>query len=147
MPAWFSKLFQPTRQLQDGYTQAQREALIDLLNLCMCADGRLHLSEERILDARLANFEWESAVSVPEYTASSLERARAAVGSDAARHSLLASIDSRLERADMKSNAIQLCRHLFVSDGDFAPSEHVVFNELITTFGWADRAAGGPASE
>lgn len=141
MSSWLSRLFKSSRAPRDGFTQPQREALIDLLNLGMSADGKFRLSEERILDAEVARLDWQSEVSVAEFAAGSLERAIAARERPETTQALIASINDRLATPALRARALALCRQLFVSDGEFAASELALFESLAKTVGWNEGSA------
>jgi len=47
MPSLIRKLFHKSEAPNDGLTQPQREAIVDLLNYCMYADNLVFLAEER----------------------------------------------------------------------------------------------------
>ena len=49
MPSLIKKLFHKSEAPKDGLTQPQREAIVDLLNYCMCADNLVFLAEDRLI--------------------------------------------------------------------------------------------------
>jgi len=138
MSSFFRRLFSSTAAPADGLTQAKREALIDLLNFCMCADKKLLVDEEITIGDELQVFSWDPSVDIWKFTAASRERAISAVMTPETRQAALASISLRLESAEAKSTALDLCEKVFRADGEFAQVEQVVFQEIKQAFGLGD---------
>ena len=136
MSNWFTRIFSHTHPTPDGLTQGQREALLDLFNFCMCADGKLVVSEENFITSETARFHWDSPQSVTDFSALSVERARAAHRTAETRERYAAEINDRLVTTELKSDAIALCRRLFVVDGEYAASEQEAFSNISRTCGW-----------
>ena len=59
MPSLLRKLFHKTEAPNDGLTQPQREAIVDLLNYCMYADNLVMLAEDRLIADTVAKFNWD----------------------------------------------------------------------------------------
>ena len=60
MPSLLKKLFQNSEAPNNGLTQLQREAIVDLLNYCMYADNLLMLAEDRLITDTVKKFNWDS---------------------------------------------------------------------------------------
>jgi hypothetical protein len=59
MPSLLKKLFRRSEEKNDGLTQPQREAIVDLLNYCMYADNLVMLAEDRLIADTAATFNWD----------------------------------------------------------------------------------------
>jgi hypothetical protein len=136
MSSFLRRLFSTTASPSDGLNQPQREAILDLLNFCMCADEKLLVEEVITIDDEVQALSWDPAVDFWKFAAQSRERASAAVATPEARQAALASISDRLQTAEAKTNAIGLCQKVFHADGDFAQVERTVFLEIKRAFGW-----------
>ena len=135
MSSFLRRLFSSDASPADGLTQHQREAIIDLLNFCMCTDGKVLLDEEITIDDEIQEFCWDPSVDFRTFAAQSLERARAAVATPETRRIALDSISDRLETPGAKEGALVLCHKVFKADGDYAPVERGVFLEIKRAFG------------
>ena len=60
MPSLIRKLFRKSEAPNDGLTQPQREAIVDLLNYCMYADNLVLLAEDRLITDTVKKFNWDS---------------------------------------------------------------------------------------
>lgn len=135
MSTFLRRLFSTTASPSDGLTQPKREAIIDLLNLCMCADKKLLLDEVVTIDDEIQAFCWDPAVDFMTFATQSRERAKAAATNPETRRPALASIADRLQTTETKSNALGLCQKVFHADGEYAPVERSVFREIKHAFG------------
>ena len=121
--------------VSDNLTQDQREALIDLLLLCIYADNHAELNEGRILDRELERFNWESEIPIGTYLQVSETRTLAVIPSTDKRAAHLAYISNRLKCKDMKFRALKLCKLLFYSDWVIAEEEELFSKEIRKAFG------------
>src|SRR5215208_4113231 len=109
MPNLIRKLFHKSEGPNDGLTQLQREAIVDLLCYCMYADNLVMLSEDRLIADTVAKFNWDSKVPFDQF---------------------LASIRDRLDTAAVKGKALHLCQELFLADGARSDEENTVLQNL-----------------
>jgi hypothetical protein len=130
MPSLFGKLFGKPEAPKDGLTQPQREAIIDLLNYCMYADGFVFLAEDRFITDTVKKFNWDSKVPFDQFVLRSTDNARNAQESQVYRDRFLGSIRDRLGTAPVKEKALGLCQELFVADGARSDEEEDVFQNL-----------------
>ena len=130
MSGFFQKLFNRVPASPDGLTQAQREAMVDVLFFCMYADNTLALKEEKILADTVGQFSWDPQVSYDSYASRSIAHARAVKETPASRDDFFASVAQRLATAAVKRRTLELCRQIFTADGDFSGSEQELFREL-----------------
>jgi uncharacterized tellurite resistance protein B-like protein len=135
MSTFLRRLFSTAANPADGLSQSQREAIIDLLNFCMCADSKLKPSEAITIEDEISGFDWDPAVDFELFVVRSLERASSAMSTPEARQAALASISDRLQTTEARSNALDLCPKVFHADGEFAPEERTVFIEIKRAFG------------
>lgn len=131
----FGRLFAQPPARPDGLSQTQREAIVDLLSFCMCADDKLRPVEDRFINGQPARYSWQGAQPFDIYSEAAIERAGAALKTFSTRAAFLADISERLASPDVKSNAIALCHQLFLVDGEYPESESVVFREIRHVFG------------
>ena len=130
MRSLFRKLFHKAEAPKDGLTQAQREAIVDLLTYCMYADNFVFLAEDRFITETVAKFNWDSKVAFEQFVLRSSDNARNAQASQVYRDRFLGSIRDRLGTADVKGKALRLCQELFVADGSRSDEEEDVFQNL-----------------
>jgi uncharacterized tellurite resistance protein B-like protein len=130
MKQLFQKLFNRPPQSPDGLTQAQREAVVDVLFYCMYADNSLALKEDQILADTLGAFSWDPKVSYDLYAARSIANARAVKETPATRADFLASVAQRLATRELKQRTLELCRQIIHADGSVADSERQLLREL-----------------
>ena len=131
MPSLLRKLFHKTEAPNDGLTQPQREAIVDLLNYCMYADNLVMLAEDRLIADTVAKFNWDpKTVPFDQFDARSVGNARNARGNQGYRGRFLASIRDRLGTAAVKGPALDLCQELFLADGARSDEEDDVFQNL-----------------
>jgi hypothetical protein len=97
MPSLIRKLFHKSEAPNDGLTQPQREAIVDLLNYCMYADNLVFLSEDRLITDTVAKFNWDPKVPFDQFDVRSVSNAGDATESQVHRNQFLASIKDRLD--------------------------------------------------
>jgi hypothetical protein len=130
MPSLIRKLFHKSEAPNDGLTQPQREAIVDLLNYCMYADDLVFLAEDRVITDTAAKFNWDSKLSFDQFEVRSVSNARNARESQVYRDQFLASINDRLGTAAVKAQALDLCQELFLADGARSDEEDAVLQNL-----------------
>jgi hypothetical protein len=117
MPTRLFKLFRPDPKPDDGLTQVQREAIVDLLHYCMYADNHIALAEDSILDDTVSILNWEPGASFESYETRSIARVRETTEHPDARDEFLSSIKQRLSSKAARALALNVSHQLFVSDG------------------------------
>ena len=130
MPSLLRKLFGKPEAPNDGLTQPQREAIVDLMNYCMYADNLVMLAEDRLITDTVAKFNWDSKVPFDQFVLRSTDNARNAKESQVYRDQFLASIRDRLGTAAVKGQALDLCHELFLADGARSDEEDAVLQNL-----------------
>jgi hypothetical protein len=127
MPFRILNLFRPTEgKSKDGLKQPEREAIADLLHLCMYADSYLALSEDKVIDDMVATFDWDPAVAFETFEARSVGQARDALKSVEVRDLIIASARDRLKTEKSRRLALGTCRNLLSADGKRTPEESEV---------------------
>ena len=131
MPSLIRKLFHKSEaSKEDGFTQRQREAIVDLLCYCMYADNLIMLAEDRLIADTVAKFNWESKVPFDQFAVRSIDNARNARENQGYRDKFLTSIRDRLDTAAVTGKALDLCQELFVADGVRSDEEDAVLQNL-----------------
>jgi uncharacterized tellurite resistance protein B-like protein len=130
MPSLIRKLFHKSEAPNDGLTQPQREAIVDLLNYCMYADNLVFLAEDRLIADTVAKFNWDPKIPFDLFDARSIDNARNASENQGYRDKFLASIRDRLDTDAAKGQALDLCQELFLADGARSDEEDVVLQNL-----------------
>ena len=130
MPSLLKKLFHKSEAPNDGLTQPQREAIVDLLNYCMYADNLVMLAEDRLIADTVARFNWDPKIRFDQFDARSVGNARNARESQVYRDQFLASIKDRLDTAAVRGKALDLCQELFLADGAQSDEEDEVLQNL-----------------
>ncbi len=123
----------PTKK-NDGLTQPQREAIVDLLHFCMFTDNFVALAEDRFVNSVAATLSWDNNISFESYEGGSIGNARKAKESQAFRENFMKGIVQRLGSSEARKLARDLCKDLYNSDGNMAESESqqlaVIFKSL-----------------
>ena len=132
MPSLIRKLFHKSEAPNDGLTQPQREAIVDLLNYCMYADNLVFLAEDRLITDTVAKFNWDPKIPFDQFDVRSIDNARNATENQGYRDRFLASIRDRLGTAAVKGQALDLCQELFLADGARSDEEDAMFQNLRT---------------
>lgn len=101
-------------------TQAQREALIDLLHLAILADAHISLKEDAGLAAAIDSIGWESPHPREIYILNSGSKARRAIDSADTSAEFLKTRAAQFDTADSQQQAKDLLSGLFASDGTSA---------------------------
>jgi hypothetical protein len=131
MPSLISKLFHKSEAPKDdGLTQPQREAIVDLLNYCMYADDLVFLAEDRLITDTVAKFNWDPKIPFDQFDAKSINNARTAREHQVYRDQFLTWIRDRLGTAAVKGQALDLCQELFLADGARSDEEDAVLQNL-----------------
>ncbi len=128
-------LFRPDEAPSDGLNQKQREAIIDLLLLCMYADNHLALTEDHVLKAEVDAFDWKSEQSIEAYVDSITPKVRRIRSEGESRRDFISEIGNRLDSSSVKTKAFELSKRLFHSDGEVAETEAKFETEIKNGLG------------
>jgi hypothetical protein len=113
----FEKLFNKDAKTKDELTQAEREAIVDLLTLGVYADNHLSLAEDETFEAITNKMNWESDRDISYYIYTATERARQARTDEGAIEEFLKFVAERLDSRTSASHALDLLQRLFSADG------------------------------
>jgi len=102
----------------DGLQQQEREAIIDLLLLCMYADNHLSLAESKVLTDKIEAFDWDSPTYIDIYISDSTAKVRRALADSKLEEDLLHSLRERIVSDHAKHKAKTSMYTLFYSDGE-----------------------------
>ena len=130
MPLRFLKFFSSGKSSADGLTQAQREAIADLLHYLVYADNHVALGEGEFVSGTVEGLSWDAAHSFSAYEARSIANARLAKENPAHRKEFIASIATRLSSTEARTRALALARSLVLADGSSSGGESAALAEL-----------------
>jgi hypothetical protein len=114
-------------------TQAEREALLDLLILSIFTDSHLSLKEDEALQTALEKVGWGATKPRDIFICTSMNRARKAADSETTLNDYLSSRASVFREAASQSAALNLLQQVFASDGT-APSEGAFLARVKASF-------------
>ena len=114
-------------------TQAQREALIDLLILSIFTDSHLSLKEDDALQAGLESVGWDALKPREIFICNSMSRARRASESDAATSAYIASKAAAFTEAGSQAAALNQIGGVLAGDG-VAPAEAAFLDRVRSAF-------------
>ena len=126
----FNLLFSHKAEKKDGLTQAQREAIVDVLHYCMYADNFIALSESKFIATKVDSFNWDPKISLEYYMNKSIGAVRKALADPKEKEKFFASVNQRLGTKDLRNTAFDLCQKLFVADGTKSAGEFASQGEI-----------------
>jgi uncharacterized tellurite resistance protein B-like protein len=124
----FRKVEKPKAQLP----QKEREAIIDLLHLCLYADAHISLQEGEFIADVVDVIGWDNQISFSSYESKSIAGARLAKESPESKAEFLAYAAERLQSPESRALAVDLCKRLASSDGTTAENEAALLSEIRT---------------
>jgi hypothetical protein len=110
--------------------QKEREAIIDLLHLCLYADSHIALNEGKLVSELVETIGWDTNLSFSSYESKSIAAARAAKESPAAKQEFLSFASERLQSMESQTLALDVCKRLFYADGSTADNESALLSEI-----------------
>ena len=123
-------LFRKKQKLRAELHQKEREAIIELLHLCLYGDAHIALKEGEFMSEVVDVIGWETQSSFASYEAQSIANARAAKENAELRRQLLSAAALRLRAKLSRELAVELCSQLFAIDGSTAAKEAVLLGEI-----------------
>jgi hypothetical protein len=97
--------------------QNEREAIVDLLHLCLYADAHISLKEGEFIADVVEVIGWDTKLSFSAYEQRSIAAARAARVDEKSKKEFIEYAAERLTSTGSKDLAVSLCADLFASDG------------------------------
>lgn len=112
--------------------QSEREAIVDLLHLCLYADAHIALKEGEMIADVIETIGWDTHISFSSYESKSVAGARAAKNSRESRAAFIAFAAERLKSPGSHALALDLCKQLFSADGSTAENEATLLQEILS---------------
>ncbi|MFT3781528.1 MAG: hypothetical protein QM790_05875 [Nibricoccus sp.] len=109
----FKKQNKPAAQLP----QNEREAIVDLLHLCLYADAHISLKEGEFIKDVIDVIGWDTKLSFSSYESRSIAAAREARADEKSKKEFIQDAAARLKSKESKKLALSLCTDLSGSDG------------------------------
>ena len=119
---------------RDGLTQAQREAIVDLLNYCSFVDHHVADSEEATIADLESQLDWDHKIDFDYYENKSIGSVRGAIESKDEAF-FLEQIAKRLDSKKSRTTALALCEKLIKSDGRITTEESATFAAIKKALG------------
>lgn len=113
-------LFQKKKDSAPQLSQAEREAIVDLLHLCLYADAHISLKEGGFIEDVVQVIGWDQNLAFSSYEVRSIASARAARTDQKNKTDFIAYAGERLKSKSVKDLAVLLCRDLANTDGTAA---------------------------
>jgi hypothetical protein len=100
--------------------QEEREAIVDLLHLCLFADAHISLKEGQFISDVVDVIGWDTKLSFSSYESRSIASARAARADEKSKKEFIDDAAARLKSPASRQLAVDLCRDLSAADGTSA---------------------------
>ncbi len=110
-------LFQNQKSKPTSLPQPTREAIVDLLHLCLFADAHISLKEGNFIADVVNVIGWDTNLSFSSYESRSIAAAREARSDEKSKLEFLKYAAQRIDSPASKDLALSLCKDLFSSDG------------------------------
>ena len=117
----------------DGWSQKQREAFVNLLLLGMYVDGKLSVEENDLLEKEIQTLTAETGIDWEGYVSKALHRVRAVVDKPEQRYQFVQEIRDNLDDFDRRQTAARELETLLAVDGEI-PEEHTFLEEVNALF-------------
>ena len=132
MIEFLSKLFQ-TENKSDNYTQAEREALLEIILLSTYADNHIDLSEKKVMELKIQSLSWDSVTPVENFINEKISTIRNAINHESFKKEILTSIQDRLVSDKSKKSAYAFCEKILMADGT-KTQEESDFQSILKTY-------------
>ncbi len=99
------------------FTQTEREAIVDLLHLCIYADAHIGGKETDYVSKVVATIGWDTKLSFSGYEPRSIASARAARSDATTLKEFIERAAARLESKEARRFAVSKCTDLAAEDG------------------------------
>jgi hypothetical protein len=110
--------------------QTEREAIADLLHLCLYGDAHIAIKEGDFIADAVKKLGWGPQTSFEGYASRSIAGARAAHENAEKKEVFLKSASERLKSREARTLAVNLCTRLFAADGSLADKENALLAEI-----------------
>ena len=115
--------------------QPEREAIVDLLNLCVFADANIALSEDQFVENVVRTLNWDPKISFDYYEGKSIGEVRRVKGDPKLRAEFLKTVADRLSSKAHRKLAFDLSQSLFAVDGVVSGREAMLTREIRQVLG------------
>ncbi|HWB61627.1 MAG TPA: hypothetical protein VG733_19245, partial [Chthoniobacteraceae bacterium] len=119
----FKALFQPKKTPDDELNQAQREAIVDLLNYCSFLGDKITASESEFIDSLPSELHWDESTDFDFYENQSVGIVRGVLGSQGGVENFLKGVRDRLDSEKSRALALALVDKLIRTSGKTTPEE------------------------
>lgn len=110
-------MFNKRKNTASQLAQSEREAIVDLLHLCLYADAHISLREGEFIADVVDVIGWDENQSFASYESRSIAGARAVRTDEIQRKTFIDDAASRLQSTEAKQLALDLCQDLCAADG------------------------------
>ena len=118
----------------DAWSQAQSEALIDLMIWTMYIDRSIRVEENDELDAKTISMNNNPSMPITQYLPKSIAKIRSVWTDQVESEVLLQEISMYLDSPEIRNHALELCKAIAEADGDLAVAEQAFLDKLATHF-------------
>lgn len=126
----FKSLFRSSSTPKDGFNQAEREALVDILHYCMYADKHISVAEDEAIEAVARTLDWDPKISYEYYEGKSTGVVRAALDDAGLKKAFFESVATRLRDPAHRKFALTIADDIMKADGLKKPDERKAVEEL-----------------
>lgn len=126
----FKKLFRSAEKSEDGFTQTEREAVVDVLHYCMYADRHIAVAEDQMIETVARTLNWDPNISYEYYEGKSTGAVRRALAEKEFRAEFMKSIRERLKKLEHRKFVLSIADDLMQSDGTKKAAEFTALSEL-----------------
>lgn len=119
----------------DTWSQAQSEALVDLMVWTMYVDRSIRVEENEELDIATLALNTNSALPITQYLPESIAKIRHVWTNEAESEVLLHDIAMYLDTQELQEKALRLCTNIAEADAELAEEETAFLNRLKAHFG------------
>jgi hypothetical protein len=116
-------------------SQAQNEALLDVVALSMAADGLLQSEERAEVDAAIKLLSWADHSSPKLYFDGACDRAAGLLGDPEQLGAFLDEVNTKLETEWLREEAYYIAARVAAADADVAVEERELLSQLVVRFG------------
>ena len=119
-------------QFDPPLTQNEREAIVDLLELCLFADAHIGQSESKLVADTVETIGWDHADSFECYLPKAIAKARLAGESREQTADFLAFVSMRLKSEQGRGYARKQCARVLAADGSPPVGEMSLWLQIQT---------------
>lgn len=131
----FKFLFRSSDKPTDGFTQDEREAIVDILHYGMFADRHLSVSEDMAIEAVARTLDWDPNISYEYYEGKSTGSVRAALADPVLKEEFFESLRVRLKNPAHRDFALKVFDDVLRADGLRKDSERTASVEIRKALG------------